>query len=108
MGLVDDVASLCFYGALDSDIAYLIKEIIMPLFRSRKTKKLEKRTARQKEYLSYYRMMMRQGRIPITQHQWMGREKPVYFKTILEPTIESRLRGALTEKEITRLKRKRK
>lgn len=72
------------------------------------TKKLNKETAKKKEYLSYYEGMMKQRKMPMTaaQHAKSGRE-PVYFKNRTKPTVESQLEQAgLSQKEINKLKRK--
>jgi len=50
----------------------------------RKTRKLRKETARKKEYLSYYQMMRKTGKQPMTAYHYkrLGRTSPSYFRGV--------------------------
>lgn len=73
-----------------------------------KTSKLMMETAKKKQYLDYYKMMVGKNKMPMTQaqHAKSGTE-PVYFKGVRKNTIESQLEQAgLSKEQINKLKRK--
>jgi len=58
---------------------------------SRKTKKLEKETAKKRRYLEHYKKAGPHH--AFTFAQWLEKgEQPVYFKGIRQPTAEAKLR----------------
>lgn len=60
--------------------------------KSRKNTKIAKDVANKKQYLDYYKMMMRSGKQPMTLANWdkEGKE-PVYFKGITKTRAEAKL-----------------
>ena len=67
--------------------------VIGTLRRSRKTKILEKETARKREYLKHYKKAGPEYAFSYAQWLEKGRE-PVYFRGISKPTIEAQMREA--------------
>jgi len=69
--------------------------VIGTLRRSRKTKLLEKETAKKKEYAKHYKKAGKHHAFSYAQWLEKGRE-PVYFRGISKPTVEAQMREART------------